>query len=77
MHTEKFGSRAFRRGFTAGFSAPFRAVVGERLHISYTPRATDATAWREVGALLNQAYREVGEDIVKTSSQEADRKQPA
>ncbi|QLH13561.1 hypothetical protein HYQ43_04580 [Paracoccus pantotrophus] len=61
-------SRAFRRGFSDGMSSAFRVAAGKRDGFTYTPRATDAEAWREVGELLNQSYREVGAGLVKTTS---------
>lgn len=72
-------SRAFRRGFSDGLSSPFRVATGQRAHFSYTARATDAEAWREVGDLLNQSYREVGSSIVKAPSKASHhrKKQPA
>lgn len=58
-------SHAFRRGFGKGFSSAFRVAAGERAHFSYHPRPTDADAWREVGDLLNEANRLVGQEVVK------------
>lgn len=58
-------NRAFRRGLAAGFSSPFRALFEGPLRYSFTPRATDAAAWREIGSLLNQSYRNAGVEIGK------------
>lgn len=77
MLIERFSSRAFRRGVAMGFSAPLRVAAGQHSRVTYVPRATDAAAWREVGNLLNQAYREVGAELVKTPGRKADEKQPA
>lgn len=58
-------NRAFRRGLAVGFSSPFRALFDGPVRYSYTPRATDSAAWREVGSLLNQSYRNAGAEIGK------------
>lgn len=58
-------SRAFQRGFSDGVTSAFRVIAGERVHFSYSANATDAEAWRKVGGLLNQSYREVGSELVK------------
>lgn len=60
-------SRAFRRGFAEGFTAPLTLLAGRRTYFTHSHIASDAAAWREVGSLLNQAYREVGDDIGKSS----------
>lgn len=58
-------NRAFLRGFQMGLSSPFRVMGGARARITYTPRATDVSAWEEVGSLLNEAYHEVGTEVGK------------
>ncbi|MDR0808864.1 MAG: hypothetical protein LBE86_07035 [Gemmobacter sp.] len=63
-------SRAFRRGFADGFTAPFLLIVGRRAPFTYSRVASDMVAWREVGSLVNQSCRQVG-DLVPQGSRAA------
>lgn len=69
MKMRDFGS-AFWQGFADGMSSPYRFAekrqrrIFQPKHILRLGRQTDARAWRDVGEILNQAYREVGEELV-------------
>lgn len=57
------GKGSFRRGFTAGFSAPYQFMYGGRTRIAYPRRDLVSLAWEKVGTAVSSAMNTERERI--------------
>lgn len=62
-----FKSRAFRRGFAAGMSAPYRFLLGPKPRYQKQPQNLVAQSWHQVGAAMRSAMTDAGALDVKAS----------
>jgi hypothetical protein len=65
------GKVAFRRGFMAGFSAPYQFMYGSRFRIAHPPKNLVSSSWEKVGNAVREAIEAEREDVGKTSSSTA------
>ena len=60
-------SRAFREGFAGGFTTMFTFISPHKRRATCGRSDTVADAWRDVGALINEAYEAEGKRLGKAT----------
>ena len=65
------GKESFRRGFAAGFSAPYKFAYGGRIKIVHQRRDLVSVAWDTVGKVLSNAIHSERESIGKITKPSA------
>ena len=60
------GKESFRRGFAAGFSAPYQLMYGGRSRIVHPPRDLVSLSWEKVGNAVRGAMDSERQSVGKT-----------
>lgn len=69
----KNATKAFRRGFATGFSAPYRLMYAGRKGYAYQPRDFVTLSWSEVGQAVRAAVSEEKLNVGKTAKSSSGR----